>query len=294
VTTEAAAVAPPRGRPRSQKAHQAILQAAAELLLEQGLAEVSMDAVAARAGVSKATIYRWWPTKETLALDALYHEWQTAHPARNTGSLRGDLLSLLRPWARLAAQRPYGRVIAALATEARTDPAFAQQYLTRFVEPRRDQGRVIFHRAIERGEIPANTNIEVALDLLYGPIYHRLLHGHAPLTDRFVRDVIDTALNGIRPSPPSFPRQAEPRPGGQENTMTTAVLSIPRPQHRRGPPDSARVAQKVAGKPGHDARRAGSSSAAAQVMNRSWVSAPICTSATCVNPAAANSRTPAM
>jgi AcrR family transcriptional regulator len=213
VTSEAAAVAPPRGRPRSQKARQAILQAAAELLLEQGLAEVSMDAVTARAGVSKATIYRWWPTKETLALDALYHEWQTAPPARNTGSLRGDLLSLLRPWARLAAQRPYGRVIAALVTEARTDPAFAQQYLTRFVEPRRDQGRVIFHRAIERGEIPANTNIEVALDLLYGPIYHRLLHGHAPLTDRFVRDVIDTALNGIRPSPPSLGKRSPGQAG---------------------------------------------------------------------------------
>ena len=64
-----------------------------------------MDAVAERAGVSKATIYRWWPTKETLALDALYTEWAAASPyARDTGSLRGDLLALLRPWARLASQ----------------------------------------------------------------------------------------------------------------------------------------------------------------------------------------------
>ncbi len=194
--------APPRGRPRSEKAQNAILQAAAELLLEQGLAAVSMDAVAARAGVSKATIYRWWPTKETLALDALYHEWAGVPPARDTGSLRGDLLSLFRPWARLASRRPYGRVIAALLTEAQTDPAFARQYRARFVEPRRDQARAIFRRAIERGEIPANTKIEVALDLLYGPIYHRLLHGHAPLNDQFVRDVIDTALNGLAPVPP--------------------------------------------------------------------------------------------
>ena len=194
--------APPRGRPRSEKAQNAILQAAAELLLEQGLAAVSMDAVAARAGVSKATIYRWWPTKETLALDALYHEWAGVPRARDTGSLRGDLLSLFRPWARLASRRPYGRVIAALLTEAQTDPAFARQYRARFVEPRRDQARAIFRRAIERGEIPANTKIEVALDLLYGPIYHRLLHGHAPLNDQFVRDVIDTALNGLAPVPP--------------------------------------------------------------------------------------------
>jgi AcrR family transcriptional regulator len=197
---EPTVVAPRRGRPRSEKAHKAILEAAAELLLARGLAAVSMDAVAERAGVSKATIYRWWPTKETLALDALYNEWAGVPPARDTGSLRGDLLSLLRPWARRASSRPYGRVIAALITEAQTDPLFASEYIARFVEPRRDQARAIFRRAIERGEIPAATRIEVALDLLYGPLYHRLLHGHAPLDDRFVRDVIDTALGGIAPA----------------------------------------------------------------------------------------------
>src|ERR1700683_1386953 len=116
----------PRGRPRSARAHEATLKAAAGLLLERGLAAVSMDAVADRAGVSKATIYRWWPTKESLALDALYTGWAAARPPpRDTGSLRGDLLSLLRPWARLASSRPYGRVIAALLTEVQTDPAFA-------------------------------------------------------------------------------------------------------------------------------------------------------------------------
>jgi AcrR family transcriptional regulator len=200
MNAEVTVEAPRRGRPRSEKARQAILAAAAELLLARGLSAVSMDAVAQQAGVSKATIYRWWPTKETLALDALYTEWAGARPSpRDTGSLRGDLLSLLRPWARLASSRPYGRVIAALITEAQTDPVFAAEYRERFVEPRRDQARAIFRRAIERGEIPADTKIEVALDILYGPFYHRLLHGHAPLNERFVRDVIDTALGGIAP-----------------------------------------------------------------------------------------------
>jgi AcrR family transcriptional regulator len=194
--------APPRGRPRSEKARQAVLQAAADLLLENGLAAVSMDAVAARAGVSKATIYRWWPTKESLALDALYHEWATVPAPRDTGSLRGDLLSLLRPWVRLAGRRPYGRAVAALVTEAQTDPEFAREYRARFLTPRRDLARAVLHRAIERGEIPADTKIEVALDLLYGPLYHRLLHGHAPLNDRFVRDVVDTVLGGILPPAP--------------------------------------------------------------------------------------------
>ena len=140
MSSDATAEAPQRGRPRSERARKAILEAAAELLLARGLSAVSMDAVAERAGVSKATIYRWWPTKETLALDALYAEWAaTGLQSRDTGSLRGDLLSLLRPWARLAGSRPYGRVVAALLTEAQTDPVFATEYRQRFVEPRRSR-----------------------------------------------------------------------------------------------------------------------------------------------------------
>lgn len=189
-----------RGRPRSERARQAILAAAASLLLDRGLAAVSMDAVAERAGVSKATIYRWWPTKETLALDALYTEWAAAQPpVVDTGSLRGDLLALLRPWARAVGGRPYGRVIAALVTEAQTDPAFAAEYRDRVVSPRRAQARTIFTRAIARGEIAAGTKVEVAIDLVYGPLYHRMLHGHAPLDDEFVEDVVDMALAGIYP-----------------------------------------------------------------------------------------------
>src|ERR1039458_10796037 len=90
--------APTRGRPRSERARKAILEAAAELLLARGLSAVSMDAVAEQAGVSKATIYRWWPTKETLALDVLYTEWAAARPhPRDTGTLRGGLLALFWP-----------------------------------------------------------------------------------------------------------------------------------------------------------------------------------------------------
>jgi AcrR family transcriptional regulator len=200
MSSDVTAGAPQRGRPRSERARKAILGAAAELLLARGLSEVSMDAVAERAGVSKATIYRWWPTKETLALDALYTEWAAApSQTRDTGSLRGDLLSMLRPWARLAGSRPYGRVVAALLTEAQTDPVFGAEYRQRFLEPRREQVREIFRRAIGRGELPAGTKVEVALDLLYGSMYHRLLNGHAPLNDRFVRDVVDTVLNGVLP-----------------------------------------------------------------------------------------------
>jgi AcrR family transcriptional regulator len=198
--TETAVAVPRRGRgrPRSDQARLAILDTTLELLLEHGLAGASMDAVAERAGVSKATIYRWWPTKETLALEALYHSWADVEPQQpDTGSIRGDLLALLRPWVRRLRTRPYGRVIAALVTEAQTDPAFEKQYRAHFVEPRREQGRAAFARAAARGEIPRDTDVEVALDLLYGPLYHRLLHRHAPLSDRFVAQVVDAVLRGL-------------------------------------------------------------------------------------------------
>ena len=196
------AVRTQRGRPRSETAHQAVLTAAAELLLDHGLHAVSMDAVAERAGVSKATIYRWWPTKETLALEMLFTQWAAVTPLRSeTGSLRGDLIALLQAWARLASGRPYGRVVAALLAQAQANPMFSAEYQRRMLDPRRHQARAILAQAIARGEIAAGTKIEVAIDLLYGPLYHRLLHGHAPLDDQFVDDVVEMALRGIQPLP---------------------------------------------------------------------------------------------
>jgi AcrR family transcriptional regulator len=186
-----------RGRPRSEKATSAILEAAAELLLLRGLGAMSMDEVAKRAGVSKATIYRWWPSKELLALDALLDWAAVRTPTRDTGSLRGDLVALVRPWVREITRQPFGRVIAALVTEAQSDPEFAAAYRTHFVDPRREAMRAAFARAAERGEVPTDLDVEVAIDLIYGPLYHRLLHGHAPLTRRFADGVVDMALGGI-------------------------------------------------------------------------------------------------
>jgi AcrR family transcriptional regulator len=197
-----AADVPRRGRPRSETARKAILRSAGELLLARDLNSISMDAVAEHAGASKATIYRWWPSKELLALDALFSEWEPASPrTHDTGTLEGDLNALIGPWAMQLARKPYARVIAALITKAQNDPEFAEQYHARFVEPRRDQARVIFARAIDRGEIPPDTDVEIALDVLYGPIYHRVLHGHAKLTDAFTRTIVGyVAAGAARPA----------------------------------------------------------------------------------------------
>ena len=186
-----------RGRPRSERARKAILDAATDMFLELGLEGASIEAIAERAGVSKATIYRWWPSKEVLALDAIYSNWAVVSTLNDTGTLRGDLLSLILPWVRKLGRKPFARIIAQLAARVHTDPDFGALWRERFVEPRRALARVILARAVERGEIDRNVKLEVAVDLLYGPLYHRLLHGHAPLTERFARDVIDILLDGL-------------------------------------------------------------------------------------------------
>jgi AcrR family transcriptional regulator len=147
--------------------------------------------------VSKATIYRWWKSKESLALDALL-EWAAAGlEDHDTGSLRGDLLATVLPWVREVRRRPFGRAIAALVAQAQSDPHFAEIYRTHFVEQRRKPARAAFERAIARGEVGEGLDIDLALDLVYGPLYHRLLHGHAPLTERCARAVIDHVVVGI-------------------------------------------------------------------------------------------------
>jgi AcrR family transcriptional regulator len=186
------------GRPRSERSRRAILRAAGELALDRNLSEISMSAIAERAHASKATIYRWWPSKELLVLDALLSDWESATPdATDTGSLAGDLRALMVPWTRELGSKPYGRVVASLLARAHADPAFATEYRKHFVEPRREQGRSIFRRALARGEIPRSTDIEAALDLLYGPFYHRLLHGHAEVTEQFAQTTLAYVLKAV-------------------------------------------------------------------------------------------------
>src|SRR6266446_6100976 len=106
--------AAPRGRPRSQEADRAILTATADLLAERGLAAMSIEEVAARAGVGKTTIYRRWPSKGLLALDAFVASFREEQPQPDTGTLRGDLLAALRAWVRAVTHTPMGPMLTGL------------------------------------------------------------------------------------------------------------------------------------------------------------------------------------
>ena len=193
-----------RGRPRSQEADRAILTATAELLADRGLSAMSIEEVAARAGVGKTTIYRRWPSKGLLALDAFVTSFREAQPPNDTGTLRGDLLAALHAWVRAVTQTPMGRMLTSLIAEAQHDPELRGAWRDRVLEPLRVQHRIMLDRAIERGEIPASVDRDVVLDLFFGAAEHRLLLGHLPMTDDFIGQVVDVILDGIQPagSPP--------------------------------------------------------------------------------------------
>jgi AcrR family transcriptional regulator len=191
----------PRGRPRSQRAHQAVLDAANEILEERGFVDLTIDEVAQRAGVSKATIYRWWPTKGTLVFEAFSTDFLTRHPDPDTGSLHGDLLAALRAWVRVVKGTVKGRTLVGLIAEVQRDSELAQIWREQFVGPVRAQHLPMVDRAIERGEVSASTDPEVVLDLIYGAAYHRLLQSHLPLSDQFVRTVVTTVVGGVQQAP---------------------------------------------------------------------------------------------
>ncbi len=186
-----------RGRPRSQEADRAILEAATQIMAERGFGGMTMEEVASRAGVGKATIYRRWPSRGTLALDAFLAEFQRQQPPTDTGTLHGDLLAALRAWIKSVTRTSAGPILAGLIAEAQQDPELAVAWRERVIERLRVQHRAILDRAVARGEIAADTDYEVVLDLLFGAAYHRLLHGHQPLTDRFAQEVVDMIVAGV-------------------------------------------------------------------------------------------------
>ena len=190
----------PRGRPRSQEADRAILTATVELLATKGLAAMSIEEVAARAGVGKATIYRRWSSKGLLALDAFVASFRAQQPLPDTGTLRGDLTAALRAWVRAVTTTSMGPMLTGLIAEAQHDPELHAAWRDRVVEPLRSQYRIMLDRAIARGEIPASVDREVVLDLFFGAAQHRLLLGHLPLTDDFIGEVVNVILGGIQRS----------------------------------------------------------------------------------------------
>jgi AcrR family transcriptional regulator len=197
--TNGSSLAPVRpGRPRSERARLAILDAAADLLLEGGLATTTIEGIAARAGVSKVTIYKWWPTRGAVAIDSYFHRYRQTISFDDTGDLARDLsrqvLTLIDAFRGRA-----GEVMAELIGQAQSDPDLAETLRTKWIEPRREASSALVQRAVDRGEIDPATDIQVLLDQVYGPIYFRLTLRHQPLDRALATTLVRTALDGVRP-----------------------------------------------------------------------------------------------
>ena len=164
---------------------------------------MSIDDVAAKAGVSKATIYRWWRSKADLALDTILNEVSRRVPMPDTGSLAGDLRAGARATVRAFRSPTLGPVLGALIGEGQVDPDLALALRDRVIRPLRRASLDIFKRAIARGEIAKEVPVEVALDMLISPIYYRLLLRTGPMDANFADQVADLLLAGLRPAPPS-------------------------------------------------------------------------------------------
>ena len=186
------------GRRRSEEARQAILAAALELTAEAGYARLTIDGIAARSGAGKQTIYRWWPSKDDVLLEAGAEKADLHVPIPDEGSYRADLSAFLTASFALGRQRQLTDVLRALMARAQIDDAFGQRFRTAFLQRRRDALAVILDRARARGELPAGVSADTITDIVFGVIWYRML-ATGQVLDNKLADELTTALAG----PPS-------------------------------------------------------------------------------------------
>jgi len=186
----------PPGRPRSEESRQAILRSTLKLLKETGFPELSIEAIAADADVSKATVYRWWPTKAALVADAFSDSASDELRFPDTGSVQKDMSLQMRQVVRVfRSQR--GKVVAALLGGGQSDPELIAAFRDRFLWPRRRQAYQTLQRGIDRGELPPGIDMDLILDSLYGPIYMRFLIRHDDLNETFADELCGLVLRGM-------------------------------------------------------------------------------------------------
>lgn len=179
---------------RSEEARQAILEAADDLLVELGFAATSVEAIAARAGVGKQTIYRWWKSKTDVLLDAFLEDAAQHLNPPNTGNLQADLRHHLQQYALFFESSDAGAVFRALIGEAQHDKGIAAKLRSKYLSQQRTRDRLPFVQAIERGELRADLDTDAIVDALIAPIHYRILVSGQPVnrrfTDKLVRDVL--------------------------------------------------------------------------------------------------------
>ena len=185
------------GRPRSKKAREAVLRAAREMLAEGGLTAVTMEGLAARAGVGKPTIYRTWSNSHEVAMAALLEE----APLESEPSVADASLEALGEQLRrvvLLFSTALGRNVATMLAAADDDTEISRAFRSHFLQARREEGRKLLLKAIDSNDVRADIDIDVALDMIYGPVFYRLMMGHRQLDATFADSIIEHAIQGLR------------------------------------------------------------------------------------------------
>ena len=191
----------PPGRPRSSEADQAIVRATLELLAEQGYRTLSVEGVARRAGVGKATIYRRHRSKPELVKTAIEHLHSGLSVPEDTGSLIGDFAALSAQAIAAGTATDAPTFMPRMLAEAAGDPEMHEIFTRTLVEPRRAAMRAIFERAVARGEVRGDVDLDVAVDLTAGPMIYRLLLGgmDMPTLGAHAAKIMQAALTGLQP-----------------------------------------------------------------------------------------------
>ncbi len=179
---------------RSEEARLAVLEAADDLLVERGFAGVTIEGIAARAGVAKQTIYRWWTSKTGILFDALSTDAAEYFTAPDHGDLGRDLRDRLGQLAAFLSTTDAGAVCRALAGQAQHDPAVAARFESEFVAPQREHDRALFLRARRRGQLSPAADIDLVIDQLVGPIYYRVLISRQAVPPQFTDALVDRYL----------------------------------------------------------------------------------------------------
>jgi AcrR family transcriptional regulator len=196
----------PNPQRRSTRSQAAILKAAYDLCQEQGYARLTIEGIAARAGVGKQTIYRWWPSKGAVLLDVLVDQITARLDAADTGSPLDDLRRRVHVTAEVLADTTIGPHIAGLLGDAQGDPALANELHERLVAPARAQHRELIRAAQERGELRADIDVDLMADALFAPLWFRLLVTKAELSPKFADDIADTVISGEADAQARSPR----------------------------------------------------------------------------------------
>lgn len=184
--------------PRKTRVRSAVLTAAADVLRADGYAGLTMERVAAESGVAKTTLYRSWPTKAALCMDLYLDVAGRELRDPDTGDVARDLKAIAKTVINLQKRTVAGPAFIGLIAEAQISPDTRSAFLAEFAQKRREITRTILRRAIERGQIQRDTDIDLVIDVIGGATMFRLLQGHAPLTKRFSAALVDLVLSGCQ------------------------------------------------------------------------------------------------